>query len=266
MCVMNKKIKKIQGYLYSKAMKFRYENHFSGEVELKYLRMGPAQGKVLIVVLSSFTRQGIAARYNYVRTLAHINVPKLYILDDFGLDGRGSYYLGQDGGEEIYRTTRCLIDRIKVDARAEQVIYCGSSKGGWAAMMFGLADSCGTVIAGSPQYFLGNYAISEYEKEGGNKLLLPFLSSGLKDSKRIDWLNGILREEIDKRGSENAVYLCYSTKEHTYGEHIRYLLGDLKAAGREIFVREEEFSNHNDIALYFPEYLYSTINELVAGK
>lgn len=263
---MRKKIKKVYGYLYAKAAKARYERHFMGDVGLKYLKMGPARGDTLIVVFSSFTRQGVAARYNYVRTLKDIDAPKLFILDDFGLDGRGSYHLGQDGGDEIYRTTRDLIAQAKADAHATNVIYCGSSKGGWVALRCGVADPNGTVIAGSPQYLLGNYAVEEYEKENGNKLLLPYLSSNLNEESQIRWLNGLLKCEIERHASVNPVYLCYSTEEHTYGDHILFLLRDLQAAGRKVSAREESFSNHGDIALYFPEFLHSTIMKMMASE
>lgn len=259
MHVINKKIRKIRGYIYAKMIKARHEKHFPGEVDLKYLRMGPAQGDTLVVVFSSCTRRGVAARYNYVKTLTDIKVPKLFILDDFGLDGRGGYYLGQDGGEEVYRSTLALIAKIKADTRASKVIYCGSSKGGWAALKFGVGDSCGTVIAGSPQYLLGNYAIDEYEKDGQSNLLLPYLSHDLHEEKRINWLNGLVRQEIEQQSSDASVYLCYSVKEHTYAEHIKFLIDDLRAAGRPVSASEKPFVNHSDISLYFPEYLHSTL-------
>lgn len=263
---MRRKLKKIKGYLYAKVQKARYEKHFKGEVDLKYLKMGPDQGDTLVVVFGSFTRKGVAARYNYVKTLRDIEVPKVFILDDFGLDGRGSYYLGQDGGEEVYRTTRDLIASLKVSTGAKTTIYCGSSKGGWAAMRFGLGDLDGIVVAGSPQYLLGDYAVREYDLEDGNKMLLPYLSAGLKDDVRIQWLNGILRGVIRDSNSLKPVYLCYSKAEHTYDEHICYLLDDLRSADRDVHVREEKFGNHNDIALYFPDFLYGIVEELALGK
>lgn len=262
---VRKKVHKVWGFLYAKLMKARYEKLYHGEVDLKYLRMGPARGNTLIVVFSSCTRKGVAARYNYIRTLADINMPKLFILDDFGLDGRGGYYLGQDGGEEIYRTTRALISMAKSDACATKVIYCGSSKGGWAALKFGIGDSCGTVVAGSPQYLLGDYAMEEYEKEGGNKTLLPYLSRCLYEQGRINWLNGLIKQEIDRRSSAAPVFLCYSTEEHTYSDHIKFLVDDLRAAGRVVSVSERSFTNHSDISLYFPEYLRSTVVALLAS-
>lgn len=257
---------KVVGFLYANVVKARHEKQFSDEVNLKYLKMGPTQGSTLIVVFSSCTRKGVAARYNYIRTLKDIDAPKLFILDDFGLDGRGGYYLGQDGGEEIYRSVRILIDKAKADSHATKVVYCGSSKGGWAALRFGVGDPCGTVIAGSPQYLLGDYAIEEYKKEDGNRLLLPYLSSDLYDRGRIYWLNGLVKQEIERHSSAAPVFLCYSTEEHTYADHIRYLLDDLRTAGRTAYVSEERFSNHGDIALYFPEYLRSTIIVLMANK
>lgn len=262
---VRKKIRKVWGFLYARLMKARYEKLYHGEVDLKYLRMGSARGNTLIVVFSSCTRRGVAARYNYIRTLENINAPKLFILDDFGLDERGGYYLGQDGGEEICRTTRALITKTKSDVCATKVIYCGSSKGGWAALRFGVGDPCGTVVAGSPQYLLGDYAIEEYEKEGGNKTLLPYLSHRLYEQSRINWLNGLIKQEIDRRSSAAPVFLCYSTEEHTYSDHIKFLVDDLRAAGRAVSVSERSFINHSDISLYFPEYLRSTVAALLAG-
>lgn len=259
-------MRKVWGYLYAKLVKARYEEVFSGEVDLKYLRMGAARGTTLIVVFSSCTRKGIAARYNYIRTLDDINTPKLFILDDFGLDGRGGFYLGRDGGEEIYRTTRALIAETKSDACATKVIYCGSSKGGWSALRFGVGDPCGTVIAGSPQYLLGNYAIEEYEIPGGNKTLLPYFSHELYESSRIAWLNDLIGREIKRRSSTAPVFLCYSAEEHTYVRHICYLIDDLRAAGRVVNLSEKGFANHSDISLYFPEYLHSSIVALLASK
>lgn len=263
---VRKKIHKVWGFLYAKLIKARHQKLFHGEADLKYLRMGSARGDTLVVVFSSCTRKGVAARYNYIRTLKNVDAPKLFILDDFGLDGRGGYYLGQDGGEEICRTTCALIDQVKAQACATKTIYCGSSKGGWASLKFGVGDPCGTVIAGSPQYFLGDYAIEEYEKEDGNKLLLPYLSHGLYERGRIKWLNGLIKQEIDQRSSRAPVFLCYSTEEHTYADHIKFLIDDLRAVGRVVNVREENFSNHSDISLYFPEYLHSTIDELMVDE
>lgn len=262
---IKRKMHKVWGFLYAKLVKARHQKYFRGEVNLKYLRMGPVQGNTLIVIFSSCTRKGVSARYNYIRTLKDIDAPKLFVLDDFGLDGRGGYYLGQDGGEEIYRTTCALIAKTKAEACAEEVLYCGSSKGGWAALKFGVGDSHGTVIAGSPQYRLGDYAIEEYEKEGGNKALLPYLSRGLYERGRISWLNNLIKQEIDRHSSAAPVFLCYSTEEHTYADHIRFLLMDLRAAGRIVNVSEKGFVNHSDISLYFPEYLYTTIVALMAN-
>ena len=63
--------------------------------------------------MSSCTRQGVKAWYNYNRTLKNIKANKLFILDDFGTDSRGIYYLGKDGKFEIEQIVIELISKIK---------------------------------------------------------------------------------------------------------------------------------------------------------
>lgn len=71
-----------------------------------------------------------------MRTLSRLNCSRLHILDDYAKDGRGSYYLGADFtfGEE--RAAEALIQKIIRELSPRKVIYCGSSKGGYAALDF----------------------------------------------------------------------------------------------------------------------------------
>ena len=57
---------------------------------------GPGGFPGSIIVFSSCTRKGIRARYNYVRTLKEVPCNKLFLLDDFASDHRGSFYLGSN--------------------------------------------------------------------------------------------------------------------------------------------------------------------------
>ena len=91
-----------------------------------------------MVVFSSCTRRGIKARYNYMRTLAKVNANKLFILDDFAADHRGSYYLGYDQTYSEEKATIGLINHIKKNLGTDKLICCGSSKGGDSSIDFGL--------------------------------------------------------------------------------------------------------------------------------
>src|SRR5699024_2981153 len=109
----------------------------------------------LIIIFSGVPRVGMKARYNYGRTLSTFKANKLFILDDFGYDHRGAFYLGKDKDFKIKDATSDLIEKVKYELNIKHTIYCGSSKGGYNALMFGLEDEGSTIIAGGPQYYLG---------------------------------------------------------------------------------------------------------------
>lgn len=90
-----------------------------------------------------------------MRALEGYDCNKLYILDDFGC--RASYYLCENRDFYIERSVISLIKQIVRDNNINHVISCGSSKGGYAAIYYGIKYGFDSIIAGSPQYLLGDY-------------------------------------------------------------------------------------------------------------
>ena len=103
---------------------------------IHYLFFPKKKSKVLVVVLQAFHPEG--ARYNYVSTLQGINASRLYIKDDF-TPHTGSFYLGRNGTYNIEAGVHRLIRQIAEQCQAEKLIFVGSSKGGAAAVNFGIA-------------------------------------------------------------------------------------------------------------------------------
>ena len=96
MAGLSKKGKKYLEYIHTKLiLQIRQKKYNSNGVSLKYM-LEEANSPVLVVVFSAFTRKGLKARYNYVRTLKDIPQNKLFILDDFAKDRRGAYYIGHN--------------------------------------------------------------------------------------------------------------------------------------------------------------------------
>lgn len=129
-------------------------------MNLKYLYEKCSNSKVIIVVFSACVREGLTARYNYVRTLKKVKANKIFILDDFAKDKRGCYYLGQYPEFLVEKSVNKLIADFIEKINALKIIFCGSSKGGWAALNFGLQNKIcfgKVIIVGAPQYYLGNY-------------------------------------------------------------------------------------------------------------
>ena len=150
-----KKGKKLGEYMMTKLRLLRDQKKYrSRGVTLKYM-LDRVDSRDLIIVFSSCTRKGIRARYNYVRTLKEVPCNKLFLLDDFASDHRGSFYLGSNMKFEEAVVVRELIDRVREQTGAKRLIFCGSSKGGYTALNFGLDYPGSYMVVGGPQYFLG---------------------------------------------------------------------------------------------------------------
>lgn len=254
-----KKIRKYLEYLLSLISRvIREKKYENGKTTLKYLFYPCKNSNDMVVVFSACTRAGIPARYNYIRTLNNIAINRLYILDDEGEDKRGSYYLGQypkfNTEKAVIELITNMIDKYSYD----NLYFAGSSKGGWAALNIAasMEGRVKAVIIGAPQYLLGQYLLAPANVTTLNTVKsLNFDEAD--ESSLVAELDNHIKNKI--KGLHNTkVYLHYSNKEHTYDNHIVYLVKDLK----KVTIIEEDvadYSDHQDVSLYFPKYLRKTV-------
>ncbi|MGM0216066.1 PssE/Cps14G family polysaccharide biosynthesis glycosyltransferase [Enterococcus sp. AZ109] len=253
------KANKYVEYLITKSQVLLKQKTFQTENERVHYLFKKNNSSTLIVVFSSCTRKGVAARYNYVRTLKDVSYDQLFILDDWGYDRRGIYYLGHEMSFSIEAAVEKLIQEVVQQGRYKKVIFAGSSKGGYAALNFGLKFPNAKIIAGAPQYKLGDYFT-----DPSNKLedTLRFICGEQADEEKLKILNRHLNEKIEKyagHAESVTIALHYSDKEHTYEEHICDLLNDLNKAGYHTKQDIHHYHNHSDISLYFPQFLLTQI-------
>ena len=256
-----KVIRKYYEYFSTKVkLVFSQKKFKSGDVTLKYILKKNPESKDLVVIFSSCTRRGIKARYNYMRTLAKVNANKLFILDDFASDHRGSYYLGYNSTFSEEKATTDLINHFIKHLGTNKLICCGSSKGGYSALNFGLQYTDSYIVAGGPQYYLGQYLVSSQNTECLEHIIGQVTDE--KIGKLDDRLKTRIREK--KFGNKQNIYLHFSNKEHTYEEHIKDLVQELTDNGYEMKCDIADYTNHSDISYYFPDFLIKTVMELVS--
>lgn len=233
------------------------KKYHNGKYELKYI-FEDNNSDVLVVIFSACTRVGIKARYNYHRTLEKFKVNKLFILDDFGFDKRGAYYLGHNSDYEIQNCTKYLLNEITNKGNYKKVIYVGTSKGAYAALNFGIEKNVDMII-GAPQYYLGDYLNDEGEKLG----TLKYIVGNINDE-NIKVLNNLLPNKVMNADNyKGKIYLHYSTEEHTYEEHIKWLIDDFDKKGIDYEEDVCTYTNHSDVSLHFPNYLVSTLKSII---
>ena len=252
-----KKIRKYCEFILTKIKVLFEQKYFNyHDTILKYM-LKKSKSDKLVIVFSSCTRKGLRARYNYVRTLKNVDCNQLFILDDFAEGHRGGYYIGSNFRFNDEKATVALIKKIQAELGIKETIYCGSSKGGWAALNIGLQFEKATIIIGGPQYFLADYLL-----KSGNIDTLNYII-GEKNEQKLTKLNTYLREKIEnnKYIDSQKIYVHYSNKEHTYKEHIKDLLEDLYRMQYNITENVGDYTCHSDISYHFPDFLINTLSE-----
>lgn len=256
--IFNKrKIEKYLEYGQTKLKTYiKEKKHYSSGHRVKYMLEKNNSDK-LIIVFSGFTRIGLKARYNYGRTLKDIKVNKLFILDDFGYDQRGAYYLGHNMDFGIQECVSNLINTIQEKLEIKKSFYVGSSKGGYAALYFGLDEVDSTIVSGAPQYLLGDYLNrTDYNR----KNCLKYIVGEEITVEKIDLLNNLLKNKIEQStNQQNKIYLHYSVRDGMYMKHIQFMIDDFKKHGYSMELDEEKYTDHADVSLFFPSYLANTI-------
>ena len=91
-------------------MCFKQKNYKGNKYNIKYLLETHSSSKDILIVFTSCTKPGQKARYNYIRTLDKFMCNKLFILDNFGYDNRGAYYLGHNSDFQIEKDVISVID------------------------------------------------------------------------------------------------------------------------------------------------------------
>src|SRR5699024_2527627 len=142
----------------------------------------------------------------------------------------------------------------------EDIISLGSSKGGSAALYFGIKYKFGAVFSGAFQTKIAD--LITLRRPESEKFLLGNLED--KDyAKRYNQLNSIMFNLLESPVLSN-LYLISSPNDWQYDIHVKPFIEKLKQLNiAHDFYLSKEMQNHSEISIYFPKYFKSKlINEL----
>ena len=254
---MNSIIKKIRHLGTLTFLEIKEKTFQANMTRVKYLYF-PGLNESLVVVFSAYSEKPL---YNYVRSLNGINSSRLYIKDDFGENKKGSYYLGEKGKHNVEKTVCDLIENKinELGGIVKNIIFVGSSKGGYAALNFASMYDNSVAIVGAPQYLLGTHLIHE-------KLYLimdDILAT--RDETKVLELDNHIKERYSNlpKDVKQKIYLQYSDQEFTYELHIRELIDDIKKTNIELHLEKQHYKNHADVHQYFPSYLRKVLIDIL---
>ena len=117
------------------------EKIFHSKKNMKHLIKEYKNSEYMIVLFSGYsTHPKYKSVYNYKSCMNHLPITKLHILDEYGYDGRGCWYLGENKNFDVEESTIELIQYYanKFNIPKEKIILAGTSKGGFASLYLGI--------------------------------------------------------------------------------------------------------------------------------
>ena len=228
-----------------------------GKNNIRYIFKTQKDSDLLLVVFSGFSGANEPARYNYIRTLLPVKANKLFILDDFGYQNQGGYYLiGRQGDDTLPEEICSLIEKLRGN---KKLVTIGTSKGGTAALLYGLTCGADAVIAGAPQYHLGTY-LTEPDHLA---ILEGICGNTSKDS--VQKLDNLLPNQVQHgKNSNMSVFVHCAVQDHTFEEHVKDMVSDLEKQGYAVHKDlDNRYADHSSVGRYFPEYLINVLKKLM---
>ncbi|GAA5022866.1 hypothetical protein GCM10023258_13540 [Terrabacter aeriphilus] len=238
----------------------------SGGVGLNYHRVDAtdAAGATRLAVVFTAVHQLGDFTYNYKATVDQLGCNALYILDDFG--DQGAYYLQDHGDRGIFDAVQELISATCADLglTAQHVVTVGSSKGGTAALIHGLAGGVGEVFVGAPQTRIGSFVATPHP----NILRLMTGGEGSDDVAELDRaLYDIAGEALarDTGVATTKVSVVVGDADHHYRGHVLPFVEHLRSLGGEPTLLVVPGLTHADIGATYRECLKTYLGSLLAG-
>ncbi|MFG2129830.1 hypothetical protein ACGFNV_18785 [Streptomyces sp. NPDC048751] len=180
-----------------------------GAVPVEY-RFRAAEGDVrhLIVVFSGFAAPN---GYHFAgKSLNDLRANVLWIRDDF--DGHYSYYMCRSMNFDIEASVHALIENTmgQLGLTREQVSLLGVSKGGSAALYFGLKYGFRNIVTVVPQFLVGSYVRDRAETG-------RYMLGADMPQYHVDLLDGAIPELLKQYGGQgHNIYLFTSEADEQY--------------------------------------------------
>ncbi|WP_045300642.1 accessory Sec system protein Asp2 [Saccharothrix sp. ST-888] len=185
----------------------------SGPVPVEY-KFRPADGDArhLIVIFSGFNAPN---GYHFAgRSLNDLRANILWIRDHF--DEHYSYYMCRDMSFDIEFSVLNLIDRTLagLGLTRDQASLLGVSKGGSAALYYGLKHGFRNIVTVVPQFLIGDY-VRDRAVTG------RYMMGTDMPQQHVDALNGAITEQLKAYGAQgHNVYLFTSEADEQYETEI----------------------------------------------
>ncbi|MEU3095121.1 hypothetical protein ABZ690_09900 [Streptomyces sp. NPDC006967] len=228
-----------------------------GKWEIEY-EFTPAAGdhRGLLVVFSS-----VGSKYGFGNALSGVQCNVLRIRDRF--DGGTSYYVCRDMDFSVSDAVEELISSYaeRLGQSRDSVVLAGSSKGGSAAIFYGLKYGYRNIVASTPQYYIGSYS-------QGHGVLGAYVLGEGEPQENVDRLDAVLSTLLaEDENHDRNIYLVSSTQDYQYEQEVVHFLPALrKYSNFNLFmVQSPAFVKHAEVTRQGLSVILSVIYALTEG-
>src|SRR5699024_1880392 len=189
--------------------------NFENKNNVKYRFFREPESEYLLVC---FSGNGHVPAYNYIGAFSNLKINRLYIKDDFTskTSNRSLFYVGSEKKNEVMDNVSNLINEIadSLEINKKNIICCGTSKGGYASVLYALTYGYGHCVIGSPTLYLGNSLLVEGNLRNHAKAI-----SGDTSQTSIEWLNQLLLSKVNQADHCN-INIVIGKGERRYNKHL----------------------------------------------
>lgn len=232
----------------------------SGAVPIEYRFSHARNGnRHLVVVFANFTAPDEYGWSNGVLDKVRANI--LWIRDLF--DGANSYYLCKGMDFSLEKSVAGLISRVmtELSLTPDDCTMFGSSKGGSAALYFGLKYGFRNIFASVPQFLIGSYVREGIP--GAAKLMMGEVSE-----ENVRYIDSILPALVrDSPYRDANIYLLSSPQDEQYARQVEPFLGLFNGYSNFNFVYNDSplIAGHGKVTLRNLPTIMGVLNLLVDG-
>ncbi|MFD7436415.1 accessory Sec system protein Asp2 [Streptomyces sp. NPDC059861] len=239
----------------NRAYRESVEVHGKWPVEFQFR---PAQGDHphLLVVFSS-----VGSKYGFGNALESVKCNILRIRDHF--DGGASYYVARNMDFSVTDSIQALIEdhmrRLRVTR--DEVTLLGASKGGSAALYYGLKYDYKNIVASTPQYFLGSYS------KGHGQLGDAVLGEG-QSEENVATMDAVMKDVLAQRSDlKRNIYVVSSPGDYQYEQEVEHYLPALREYENFnfLFVESPTVRRHDEVVRQALPSILSIVYSLTEG-
>lgn len=214
--------------------------------------------KHLVIVFSGFGGQS-EFTYDFYNVFTNIKANVLWIKDDFF--GHCCYYLAHNNKFCIENSIMALIRLYmsKTSVSLDQVTIVGASKGGSAALYYGIKYGFSNIVATVPQILIGSYLVESQ----------PFNAKHImgEDGSVQEFNKLILNEVLNDRQINKNIYILTSKSDVQYEKHIEPFISQFYKYNNINFLFSDSIlaREHNQITAHHTDIIVGLISMLSTG-